>query len=293
MICTPKYLLFFAVLTIAVAATVQASEVNDKYKIHKNVVFAKADSHELALDLYLPEAKNPLLVVWVHGGAWHSGTRDSPPLFSAESGIAIASVDYRLSTQATFPAAIHDIKAAVRFLRANGKKYGYQTKNIAIWGSSAGGHLAALVGVTNGNKALEGSLGEYRETSSDIQAIVDHFGPTNFVTILDQSTPHGLSVRAPALALFLGAPVQQARNKAILASPVHHVDAGDPPILIVHGINDIQVPINQSHELAQEYFSRNLDAKLLVIPNAGHSSPVYFKPQELNKVEEFLKQHLK
>jgi len=195
------------------------------YKTISDVEFAKVDGRDLLLDLHLPkDVEAPLLMVWVHGGAWRSGKKENVPLGFVKSGIATASVGYRLSGEAMFPALIFDIKAAIRFLRANANKYGYQADKIAIAGNSAGGHLAALVGVTNGHKELEGALGEYLEESSSVQAIIDYYGPTNFNTILKQSTPHGLSVRVPALELLIGDRPENVVPLATLASPIAHVN---------------------------------------------------------------------
>ncbi|MEQ9565840.1 MAG: alpha/beta hydrolase, partial [Pseudomonadales bacterium] len=172
---------------------------------YQGVVFATVGDKTLALDIYLPNAsENPPLLVWVHGGAWRSGDKTDVPSVFVENGFATASVNYRLSPEARFPAQVHDIKAAIRFLRARGEEYGFSTDRIAIAGSSAGAHLAALVGVTNGHSGLEGTVGGNLDESSDVQAILSYFGASNLTTILTQSTPHGLSVRKPALDLFLG-----------------------------------------------------------------------------------------
>src|SRR5262249_25782566 len=145
----------------------------------------------------------PPLIVWVHGGAWRSGSKKDMPLGKlVEDGYAVASVDYRLSTQAKFPAQIHDIKAAIRYLRAQGGSWRVPTKKILIAGDSAGGQLAALVGVSNGHAELEGETN--RGQSSDVQGIISFYGGANLTTILQQSTPHGLRVREPALDLLLG-----------------------------------------------------------------------------------------
>ena len=188
---------------------------------HKDIVYATVDGKALALDLYLPPGvRTPPLVVWVHGGAWRAGTKAQPPMAFVQNGYALASLDFRQSVDARFPAQAHDIKAAIRFLRARARDFGYRVDRIAIAGSSSGGHLAALVGVSNGEKALEGSVGEYPNESSDIAAIIDYYGASNLMTILAQSTPHGLSVRKPALDLLLGAQPDAARDLAELASPV-------------------------------------------------------------------------
>ena len=255
---------------------------------YTDLIYAVVGDRTLRVDLYMPESANPPLIVWVHGGAWHSGTKENPPLGLLEHGYALASIDYRLSVEAPFPAQMHDIKACIRFLRAHAERYGYQSHAIYVWGSSAGGHLVALAGVTNGVEALEGDLGEHRGQTSDIQGVVNYFGPTNFLTILSQSTPHGLSVRAPALALLLGKPLDQVEDLARLASPVFHVGVGDPPMMIVHGDQDVQVPVNQALELYAAYQEAGLQSTLEILPGAGHGSPDYFQPDFLEKVAAFL-----
>ena len=260
---------------------------------HKDVVYAKAGERQLLVDIYLPESNpNPYLVIWVHGGAWHSGSKENPPKGLLENGYALASVDYRLSGEAPFPAMIHDIKASIRYLRANAKKYGYRSDKIIIAGSSAGGHLVALIGTTNGNKQLEGTLGNYLTTSSDVQATIDLYGPTNFLTILNQSTPHGISVRKPALELLMGKPVEDVPEMARLASPVFQVDATDPPIFIAHGDQDNQVPINQSHELHGAFKKHGVKVQFEVVHGAGHGSPDYYQSEFTDKILVFLKEVL-
>src|SRR5215467_1384222 len=166
----------------------------------KDIVYATVDGKPLALDIHLPaRVKAPRLLVWVHGGAWTTGNKTAYPTFLVERGFAVATLDFRSSNDAKFPADVHDIKAGIRFLRAKAKDYGYRTDRIGIVGASSGGHLAALVGVTGGNKELEGSEGDFPKESSSVQAIVSYFGATDLTTILAQSTPEGLAVRAPAL----------------------------------------------------------------------------------------------
>jgi acetyl esterase/lipase len=267
---------------VTVIATAQST------KDLKDVVYAEVGGRKLLLDLYMPSTPNPYLVIWVHGGAWHSGSKASPPLSFIEAGYALASIDYRLSTEAKFPAQIHDIKAAIRYLRANAAKHGYRADKVAIAGSSAGAHLATLAGVTNNNQALEGTVGAYTQTNSSIQAILDYYGPTNFMTIMKQSTPHGVNVRGPALALLLGHTVDNAGKLAEQASPVLQVDAHDPPLLIFHGDQDVQVPINQSHELVGAYRTNKLNVQFEVVHGAGHTDKPYFEPHYQQIANKFL-----
>lgn len=277
-----------------VLVILSSSSFAQEGKTYKNVVYAKADSRDLLVDVYMPASvSNPYLVVWVHGGAWHSGTKEDPPKQLLAAGYALASVDYRLSVEAPFPACIHDIKAAIRFLRANAPTYGYRADKIAIWGSSAGGHLVALVGTSNGDKFLEGKLGAHVTTSSDVQAVIDFFGPTNFTTILEQSTPHGIGVRAPALALLLGKPVEDVPDLAKKASPVFQVDPSDPPLFIAHGDQDIQVPVNQSLELEGAYEKHGLQVELEIVHGADHGSNAFFRAEVIRKVQAFLERAMR
>jgi acetyl esterase/lipase len=254
-----------------------------------DVEFATVDGASLMLDLYRP-ARDPVgLIVWVHGGAWRSGSRKSVDLRGMTAhGWAVASVDYRLSPVARFPAQVHDIKAAIRYLRANADALGYPAAPFVVAGSSAGGHLAALVGVTNGHPGLEGGVGNHLDTSSDVQALVDLYGASNLTTILAQSTPHGLNVRRPALDLLLGGQPEAEPDLARLASPVFHVDASDPPLLLLHGDQDNQMPINQAHELEGAYRREGLQVRFDVVYGAGHGGPAFTTPQRLEEIAAFL-----
>ena len=261
-----------------------------------NIEYARVDGQPLLLDLYLApaaEARAPL-IVWVHGGAWRAGSKADVPIRALLArGFSIASVDYRLSTVARFPAQVHDIKAAIRFLRASAAKHHFDPQKFVIAGSSAGGHLAALVGVSNGHAELEGSLGEHLSVSSDVQAIVSFFGASNLETILAQSTPHGLRVRVPALQLLLGGSPTEQPELAKLASPVTHVDDHDPPLLLIHGDQDPQMPINQSHELEGAYKRVKRPCQFEVIYGGAHGGPQFFDATRLELVEKFLRQSLR
>ena len=260
---------------------------------HKDIVYATVGEKALKLDLYMPSGvSNPLLVVWVHGGAWRSGSKESVPDLFVENGMATASLDFRLSGEAKFPASLHDIKAAIRFLRAKGSLYGYRTDRIAIAGSSSGGHLAALAGVTNNHPELEGTVGNYLKESSAVHAIIDYFGASNLTSILSQSTPHGLNVRKPALDLLLGGQPDKVPDLARLASPVFHVDKDDPPLLILHGDQDPQMPINQSHELEGQYRKSGLDVHFEVIYGAAHGGDMFFSEANKKLAVDFLRRVL-
>ena len=283
-----KFIIIFLIITGSIFAA-------ESYKKLTDIPFIKNHVKNQKLDLYLPsKVKNPKLLVWIHGGAWRRGDKKSVPVKQLlKKGYAIASVNYRLSPEAKFPAQIHDLKASIRFLRANAEKYGYKAEKIAILGSSAGGHLVALLAVTNGHKELEGNLGEHLNVSSDIQAAVNYYGPTNFMTILKQSTPHGLSVRVPALELLLGDRPEKKQELAKLASPVNHVDKNDPPMLIYHGDQDPQVPINQSHELYGKYLEHKLPCEFKVVYGGAHGGKGFFTDKQMSEIDKFLQSTLK
>ncbi len=259
----------------------------------RDVTFATVGDTTLKLDLYLPDGPPAGLIVWVHGGAWRAGSRAGVDLKGLTArGWAIASVDYRLSTVAPFPAQAHDIKAAIRFLRAHAKEYGYPADRFVIAGSSAGGHLAALVGVTNGHPELEGSVGTNPGESSAVQALVILYGASNLTTILNQSTPHGLAMRVPALDLLLGGQPDAVPALARLASPVFHVDAHDPPLLLEHGDQDPQMPINQMHELEGAYEKFQRPVVVQVMHGSAHGGPAFTTDTNLAFIDRFLRVHL-
>lgn len=266
--------------------------------VQRDIVYATVDGRQLALDLYMPAGVDaPPLVVWVHGGRWMNGDKaGGVQMAFVEQGMATASLDFRQSTEARFPAMVHDIKAAIRFLRAKAPEYRYRADQIAITGRSSGAHLAALVGVTNGHAALEGTVGDHLDQSSDVHAIVSYFGASNLTTILAQSTPYGVGMRGPALEVLLGAPPDQALELARLASPVMHVDRSDPPLLLLHGDQDPQMPINQSHELEGAYEALGLDVHFDVVHGAAHGDrdgpPRFFSEERNARALAFLRRTL-
>ncbi len=252
-------------------------------------VFAKRDSGPLSLDLYVPVTQRGPLIVNVHGGAWRSGSRANPPCLAlVDAGYAVASVDYRLSPVAPFPAQAFDIRAAIRFLRAQQEALKIKANHIVLFGCSAGGHLAAVVGVSNGVTELDHAPGDDAQTSAAVQGIVSYYGASNLTTILAQSTPFGLSVREPALKLFLGGLPNEKPALAQLASPCTHVDANDPPLLMLHGEQDPQMPINQSLEFASAYRLVGARVQFMSVPKAAHGGPLFFDAERLPILLAFL-----
>lgn len=277
-------------LMMATAIHVNAAETTRTFK---DVVYATAGGKPLSLDVYVPTAaRKPPLVVYVHGGAWTTGSKSQYPEFLLEHGFAVASLDFRSSSEAPFPANVHDIKAGIRFLRAKAAEYGYPGGRIAIMGASSGGHLAALVGVTNDDNDLEGKEGEHLNESSAVQAVVSYFGASDLTTILSQSTPAGLAVRGPALQRLLGASPDRVPELARQASPVFHVNGHSPPIFLLHGDQDTQMPVNQSLELQSVYQSADRPVEVMFLHGVGHVGEPFFRGSPVERVVAFLKANI-
>lgn len=285
------------VIAALLAQGLIASAVAESAMYSKNaeIPYAYAAGRDLTLDLYMPTGvSEPKLLVYVHGGAWRTGTKESIPTMAyVEQGYALASLDFRLSTEDPFPAQMHDINAGIRFLRGNAAKYGYNAERIVIIGLSSGGHLVQLKGVTNGHPQMEGDLGDFPEESSDVQGVVSYFGASNFMTILQQSTPHGLRVREPALDLFIGGQPEAVREVAMLASPVFHVDEDSAPLLMLHGDQDPQMPINQSHELDHAYRQAGAEVHFEVVHGGAHTGPLYSDEARVALIMDFVDRHMR
>jgi acetyl esterase/lipase len=250
------------------------------------------------LDLYLPEKGEGRLpvIVWIHGGAWLAGSKDNCPAVPfVARGYAVASINYRLSQHAKFPAQIEDCKAAIRWLRANADKYHLDADHIGVWGASAGGHLVALLGTSGGVKELEGKDCNLDQSSS-VQAVCDWFGPTDFLKIAEQAMPGSRldhnSPDAPE-AKLIGGPVQENKEKAQRANPIKYVSKDDPPFLIMHGNRDDVVPPGQSELLAEALKKAGVPVELRIIDGAGHGGPAFGSNENRKRIMEFFEKHLK
>ncbi len=250
-----------------------------------------ADGHEQnRLDLYLPEKATGRLpvIVWIHGGAWWGSDKgeDFPALPLAAKGYAVASINYRLSQHALFPAQIEDCKAAIRWLRANAAQYHLDPSRVGVWGSSAGGHLVALLGTTGGLKDFDGKGGNL-DQSSRVQCVVDWCGPTEFMTIGKLADKPGTPV-----AKLIGGPVQDNQEKARRASPVTYVSKDSAPFLILHGDRDDTVPLQQSELLARALKKAGVEVHLEIIKGNGHGGPGFVDAERRKLTEDFFAKHL-
>jgi acetyl esterase/lipase len=264
-------------------------------KAMRDTEYAKVGNKSLLLDLYVPEkADAPLpLIVWIHGGAWLGGDKaGGPAMPQLKRGYAVASINYRLSQEAIFPAQIHDCKAAIRWLRAHAKENNLDPKRVGVWGSSAGGHLVALMGTSGDVKELEGDEGNL-DQSSRVQAVCDWFGPTDFCQMAAHALPDSKldhdAAGSPESKL-IGGPIQENKDKVAKANPIPYVSKDDPPFLIMHGDKDPLVPHHQSEILAEALRKAGVQVTFETVKGAGHG---FGGPEVIKTVEEFFDKHLK
>jgi len=257
----------------------------------KDITYAETASGPQMLDLYRPtNTKDPApLIIWIHGGGWKNGSKENClPLRMGftERGYAVASINYRLTGEATFPAQIEDCKAAVRWLRAHAEKYGLDAVHFGVWGSSAGGHLVALLGTSGDAAGFD--TGKNLEVSSRVQAVCDYYGPSDFTVRGDMHARTNSSVSA-----LLGGSAAEKRETAKAASPVSYVTPDDPPFLIVHGDSDRTVPLDQSRRMDAALRTAGVETELIILPGSGHGGPAFAMPEMANKVAAFFDSHLK
>lgn len=260
-------------------------------RIFQDLEYARVGERSLKLDLYIPPHKQGErlpLVVWVHGGAWISGDKANPraPRELGDRYI-VASINYRLSKEATFPAQIYDCKAAIRWLRANADQYDIDPDRIGAWGGSAGGHLVALLGTSGEVEELEGDVGDYLDRSSAVQAVCDFYGPTDLASLYDDTAKMD-STKNPLCLLFGGIPTEHP-DLLREANPITHVSPDDPPFLIMHGDKDLVVPLQQSELLYAALQEARVESTLRVIEGCEHGG---FPPEAYEEVRRFFDEHL-
>ena len=275
--------------------TPRAPRLPEGVRVFRDLEYVTNGHARQKLDVFLrATGSNWPLIVWVHGGAWLEGSKESPPaLRFLRDGYAVASINYRLSQHAIFPAQIQDCKAAIRWLRANAKRFGYDAGHIGVWGGSAGGHLVALLGTSGGVKEFA-AVGANTNTSDRVQCVVDFFGPTD-LTLMAKQAPADSAIEHDAPnspeSKLLGGPVQQRQELARTANPITYVTSDDPPFLILHGDKDNVVPIGQSELLQAALKKAGVDSTFFVVKGAGHD--FRNRPDLDPIVSEFFAKHLK
>jgi acetyl esterase/lipase len=271
-----------------------------------NVAYASKSSSE-KLDIYLPNTGNgpfPVIVA-IHGGGFKMGDKNTGEvndmLTGLNKGYAVVCVNYRLSGEATFPAAVYDVKAAIRFIKANASKYNLNPNKIAAWGDSAGANLASLLGTSAGVSTLEDlSMGNSSQTSK-VQAVVDFYGPINFLTMDDEFKASGKSSSATHNAansfesLYMGAAITTIPDKVKQANPTTYISSNTVPFFMENGTADINVPTVQSENFAaalKKVIGKD-KVTYIKLKGAGHGGSQFDTTDNLNKVFAFLDKYLK
>jgi acetyl esterase/lipase len=257
----------------------------------------------LRLDLYLPpvtRAPAPL-VVWIHGGAFMHGDPSAlPPLLTRErlftrlplAGYAIASIEYRLSSEATFPAQLEDVQASIRWLRARAAELGIDPARVAVWGESAGGHLAAHAGVAGREVPATADV-EFADQPTHVAAVIDWYGPTDFAAMDRQAGPISRMNHdhpdSPESRL-IGAPVQTRPDLVARADPAMQATPSAPPFLVMHGTRDGLVPFGQSQHLVDRLEELGVRVEFRPVDGADHVFEGYEEGGVLvDEVIEFLR----
>ncbi len=267
-----------------------------------NLTYAVRPEGELLLDLRLPPRENGVLrpaIIFVHGGAWYLGNKSTTCNdWLVELGFVTASIDYRLTDVASFPAQIHDVKAAVRWLRAHADEYAIDPDQIGIWGSSAGGHLTALCAVTNGNAWYDDPAGD-PTISSDIQCAVPICPPTDL--LIDWYAVCGYPSMDDiweALVALLGGPLPTTKELAVKASPLWQCTEHSAPQLFIHGDSDDVVPVGQVRAHVAALLRDHQDVRLLEIEGEGHGVDAGIYPENPDPhqlrplIGDFFRKHL-
>ncbi len=268
---------------------------------YRDQVYAKHGERELLLDIYAPAARGEQalpVILYLFGGGWEAGNRHQLRRFGmldyTGEGYIVATADYRYMTEAVYPAQIDDVKAAIRWIRSNAQNYGFDSERIGIIGPSAGGHLAALAGTTNRPGELE--VGSPSDVPSHVHAVVDYFGPTDFLQGDAHRHENAKPWNAPdsAVSRLIGAPIESAPDKVARANPITFIDGSEPPFLIIHGEDDGLVPLHQSVILHEALLAAGVSSELLVVKGGDHGYGGDFsKDEHAERVRAFFKQHLK
>ncbi len=256
-------------------------------RLYKDLAYLPNGHERQKLDLYVPEnSGEPMpLIAWIHGGGWMGGSKNHcPPLPWTGKGYVVASIDYRLSQDAKFPAQIEDCKAAIRWLRVHAKEYRIDPDRMAAWGGSAGGHLASLLGTAGDVSEWEQGL---PAVSSRVQAVIDWYGRADLTRVSTDPT----LADSPS-ALLLGGCGKEVAELAKKASPILHVSKDDPPFLIMHGTMDSLVPLRQSQAFAGALKEAGVDSHLVILEGAGHGGEEFLSSEKVRVIDAFLKEHL-
>ena len=268
------------------------------FATYEGIEYASAGGKRLLLDLRVPDVGGPHpVIIYLHSGAWITGNRTGgPAIRQARRGYAVASIDYRLAPQSIWPAQIEDAKAAVRWIRGNAGRFNLDPMRVGVFGASAGGHLASILGTSAGVEGLEGlSLGN-AQFSSRVKAVVDFYGPTDLLQLDAQKLPcfgvDGNSALMPP-SLLMGCAIQECREKTATANPLTYITPDDPPFLIIHGMRDCLVPYQQSVILHEALQAKGVASTLILLPEGEHGGELFDDPVVKQAISDFLDRDLR
>ncbi|MFD0689670.1 alpha/beta hydrolase [Actinomadura fibrosa] len=266
--------------------------------IESDIEFAVAQGTPLKLDIYRPDGPAPVpVVLYLHGGGWQVGDKtdgaDERLRAIAQYGIAVASADYRFAAEATYPAQVHDVKAAVRWLRAHGHEHGLAVGRIGVWGASAGAYLASMVGLTAKDAELEGAVGGNLDQSSAVDVVVHWFGQSDLLANSRRTWLEKEILNPPFEGPLLGLDdVAADPELARAASPLNRVTGDAPPFLIVHGDRDRVAPAAESLALHDALVRAGAESTMVLLGGAGHEGAEFDRPDHLRLTAAFLLSHL-
>ena len=288
---------FCLLILIAVTTSFCHADPLENVMVLKDLEYARYGERSMKLDLYVPEkGDGPFpMIVWVHGGGWLGGDKSDCPLLNlgyCQRGYATASVSYRFSSESPFPAQLEDVKGAIRWIRANAKEYNIDPNRIGVIGASAGGHLVSLLGVTG--KTRQFDVGEHLDQSSEVQAVCNIFGPTDFLNYfqyLEEGTDLTNSLHGMVDSL-LGGPLAEKMELARQASPITYADENASIFLHAHGTADLLVPFQQAEFLHDKLRQHGVSSRLILIPGAGHGDAGFFSEQLFKEIALFFDEHL-
>jgi acetyl esterase/lipase len=264
----------FILLALPVVSIAMTAAPDANFGVVSNVQYCTGGGKPLLMDVFIPKNRSAVptpAVLWIHGGGWEHGDKSGNGIAQllANAGFVSATITYRLSDEASFPAQIEDSKCAIRYLRANAAKYGLDPDRIGVAGSSAGGHLAELVATADRSAGLEGT-GGWGNFSSKVQAAVSYFGPSDLTVSAKQFPSDTYQV----VVKFIRGTEQEKPALYRKASPIFYVSKDDPPLLLVHGERDEGVPFDQSVRMFESYCRAGLAVEFIAVENSGHD----FKP---------------
>ncbi|MFA7419918.1 MAG: alpha/beta hydrolase fold domain-containing protein [Melioribacteraceae bacterium] len=283
----------FLCLVISFLPIIKAQSIKPNFA---NVEYARINGISLTLDIYIPShiSYPTPTIVWIHGGGWQSGSKENVNgTWLIQKGFSIVSINYRLTDKGIHPVQINDCKAAIRWIKANASKYNFDIGRIGVFGSSAGGHLAALVGTSGDVKELEGDVGGNLDQSSRVQAVCDWYGPANFFTICGSVPPTSNHCDAASPeGKLIGGDLRTNPEKCKSVSPISYVSNDDPPFLIMHGTADNTVPFHQSAELDSAYKAIGHDVTFIPQPGAGHGGGSFNADSTKQRITDFFNRTL-